>query len=530
MQFVIYNNSVTNPQQLDLTNELSVVRGEGLDPASAAYSDKQFTHSLLREGGVYTLENPNMKEIIFPILVGTGQNLTSSQVAARIQQINQIVNTPGATASWQDDGMSQATYYTLNTGTLDVEYDFREQSGAHFARCKLRLFSQPFVTPASPRFYARASGIGPVLMVSPYASDGSYAVAASTQAGVAGFGGKPYGASTGIFYGGNPSLGGDAPTLLQISYTGPMTKGASLSSVIPYVAVSLLPDSNYQPLITASELDNNGGQWHNLAGAVASTYLTAQTPFSMFFQPFANSASAVPATWAGNHRMFVIARASVATASQPGLYPYLQSIPGPAVQNVVSATVTSWDWGLYDLGTFTLRASEPTPNVAVGWVMPNALTPPADVSAIITLPDYNTWFLNPQQINGTTYGWPLIISAGGAGLFASSNYSNTLLIDDTLPDQFVYAGQSITTFTPSPAVMNASSARITQFSRGVVPRPDPFRSIPILAFMGVGVGRISSTSYLNPTMGIGNGQWLNPQNLPQYAQINVLERARYILS
>ena len=82
------------------------------------------------------------------------------------------------------------------------------------------LFSEPFARTAAPGPLAAASAVSPVLMISPYASGGQYILGASTQAGVAGFGGqqRPLG---GVFYSGNPSLAGDAPALLQIGYAGP---------------------------------------------------------------------------------------------------------------------------------------------------------------------------------------------------------------------------------------------------------------------------------------------------------------------
>src|ERR1017187_7749989 len=108
-------------------------------------------------------------------------------------------------------------------------------------------------------------------MITPYASGGANILGARG----AGFGGVQQ-ASGGVQYFGAPSLAGDAPALLQISYVGPAPKGASQTGTVPYIAVSLLPDQHYQPLITAARLGTGNGFWSvvNQQTAVASSYLT----------------------------------------------------------------------------------------------------------------------------------------------------------------------------------------------------------------------------------------------------------------
>lgn len=549
MLLILNNNSATNPQTLTLSNEIDVQQGQGLDPAAPTYSDKQFTRALLKEGGVYTFEHADMKEVIFPLLVGAGLNLTSSQVAARVQLINNIINTPGATAEWQDDGMSQPTYYPVTTGILDVDYDFRSQSSAHFVRCRLRLFALPFVTPASPRFYAMASGIGPLLMITPYGSNGSLQTGATTINGIAGFGSvpNPYhvtAPSSGVFYGGNPSLAGDAPARLQLTYVGPNQASATGTGLVPVTALSVLPDGNYQPYLnyaftgvvgTATAV---GGL--SLSTAVAGTYSNFTIPpFSAGASGFlvltvsptlttlgTGGASAVPANWAGNHRLFGVMRAS-AIGNVPT--PFIQSIPGPYNQIQSTATISVCDWQLYDLGVYTMRASEVITDSLQFIVYASTAASQAvavDTTAFFSLPDNTTWFLNPAQINGNRYGWPSV-NAVQAAIDNISPYSNTILVDDTIPDQFIAWSNSINK-VPSPAMLGASAAPISAYSRGLVPLPDPKFGIPPIAILGVG----PAFAPLQTTIGgaVGGASWANPQNKPTYAQVNILERARYVLN
>jgi hypothetical protein len=530
---ILSNNSGTNPQSINLTNYLQLALEAKADPASPQFSTRQFTTSLLKEGATFTLENVKLKEQVFPLLIGPNTN--SSLAVATIIAINQILETPGAVAEWQDDGgIVSPTYFTLASGQLDVNYNYRE-SAQHWISCTLRLFSQPYGTTAAPRFYCAASAVGPLLMISPYASGGVQAIAASTQAGVAGFGGRQQGASSGIFYGGNPSLAGDAPAVLQISYTAPVAAAAMTNeqpAAVPYIAVSWLPDANYQPLITASQISTTGWAVRTAGvGAVAGTYLRnasggAGAGDLYTFTPYPGI---VPVTWAGNHRLFAIARASEADTNAQ---PYLQTAQNSAIPFITTATpAAGMDWGVYDLGVFTMRASEHAPNVQVQSMLPG-VSGLLDLTAFVMLPDATTWFLSPPQLltpftaasisPAPAYGW----WPGAAAYFgnrASAPYTNTFLIDDTLPDQFLYQ-QTVQGYAPSIAGMGASSVRITQFTRGIIPRPDPARGLPILAIMGVG------QAYVPPLTFWPGASWPNSQQQPAMAQVSVLERARYTLS
>lgn len=100
--------------------------------------------------------------------------------------------------------------------------------------------------------------------------------------------------------------------------------------------------------------------------------------------------------------------------------------------------------------------------------------------------DNATWFLSPTMLTPSQYGCPQ-----ATHIAPSAPYTNTLVIDDVISDQFLYRGAS-QTFAPSPIGSVWSSARITQYSRGLGPRPDPNNGLPVLAIVGVG-----------PALGIG---------------------------
>lgn len=532
-QLVISSNSVSYPLTLTLDQYMDVDASAGMDPQDPQFTTKVWGRSILKEGATLALEQLTEKELVFPLFIGPVGGFASAPttmggVATLIGQINEILNTPGATLSWQPPGTSQATVFDCLSGQCDVDYSFRREQ-QDWTHIKMRVFSQPLGRRAAPRVYAAASGVGPLLMISPYGSGGGNILTASAT----GFGASPQlgptGASSGITYFGSPSLAGDAPAQLQISYVGPLPRTASNQGVVPYVAVSLLPDQYYQPLITANQITNakNIASTQKQQTAVASQYITVgPSPVSvdvLYFKPLASASVGVEPTlqWAGNHRLLAICRASPA----PG---EIGTQLNPLVSTPTTATVSQQaDWGLYDLGTFTLRPSEaPTVPVAVAMLNNTGTTSAIDLAAFVMLPDNATWFMSPPAIAPATYGYPpgvaLTVGLLQTGALASSPYTNTVLVDDTLSDQFIYSGQS-QTFAPSPIGMAASSGRITQFTRGLVPRPDPRNGLPIVAIVGVGQYGAS------PVGGVSGGSWLNAQSLQTMVQINVLERARYLL-
>ena len=524
-----------NTVRVDLSEKIRASQGEGMDTYNPAFSQRVFSHSLLKEGGTLALESLALKELQFPLRLSDG---SFSGVQEEISLINQAITSPGCVVEWQDFEASQPTYFDLASGQFDIEYSFREGQQGH-TKGLLRLFVQPLGRKAAPRRYATASGVGPLLMISPYASSGVLAINSSTQAGVKGFGGQQQGASSGVFYWGNPSLAGDASAKLQISYVGPLPAGATSAGVIPYVAVSVLPDQNYRPLIGAPYNGSTGDMvTKTAAGAVASTYgsapLAGTTRATRALEFAPTNGLTPPAAWAGNHRLFAIARAS---RGANGASASLVVRPNSLVQSTTERLVPmGLEWALYDLGTFTLRASETPAQV----VKINAEVSPAaggasaalDVTALVMLPDSTTWFMPPPGANASAYGYPPAMEAlNSYPIF--SPYSNTILLDDVLTDQFVYwpAGTS-QTFAPSPIGMVASSGRVTQFTRGIVPKPDPKTGLPIIAILGVAQQYTPSVQ-----AAIGGGEtatlpaasWTSQQTQATYAQVNILERTRYIL-
>lgn len=503
------NNSTVNPITLDLSQYLYLTDDEAPDPYDPAFTQRIFSRSLLKEGATLALTQLVEKEQTWNLLLGPYN--TASAMAIAIQQVNEVLNTPGAVLSWQDDGLSQPTYFDLLTGELQIEYSYRKAQKA-YTKAKLLTFSAPLGRTAGPRAYAAASGLGPLLMISPYASSGKLALAASA----AGFGASggifgPNGASGGISYLGNPSLAGDAPAQLTISYQG--ASEATFGPVQSFV-IAALPGPTYNPLIPGAALTGDGNVIRS-ATAVASAYFSASpigvSPPGANGLYVANNAGlpgpgVPPLSWSGQHRLFAIARASTTLAAASvtaviGLFPDGILVGATTIASIAPLT----DWGLYDLGTYALRPSEPSYNNLNLFM--GAASATVDLTALYSFPDATAWFLSGPRV--------VLPSDAPTAAFDQFPGDNVILVDDTRGDQWLFPAN---TMPPAPpgnlAQYGVDGARVTQYSRGLIPRPDPKAGLPTLALLAVRQAIPGTT---------------NPMNYPTYAQLNVQERTRYIL-
>src|SRR5262249_23092640 len=155
--------------------------------------------------------------------------------------------------------------------------------------------------------------------------------------------------SGGISYWGSPSLGGDAPARLVMTYLG--MPRFNVGQPQPSMSlVSLLPDNQYQPMVNSFlQVDGTLGS----ASVPGRFTYSFRNPGStsrgiVSFAPIPNVASGVPnPLWAGQHRILALARAS-------GTGVQIFTMPNTLVSNPVSASVavSMPAWGLYDLGTF----------------------------------------------------------------------------------------------------------------------------------------------------------------------------------
>jgi hypothetical protein len=488
---VLTSNNPANPQTIDLTNYVVVDPGQGLDPADPAFTQRVWSRSLLKEGATLALEQLVEREMMFPLKLGpiggfgsSPQNLSAT--LGLIQQINQIIETPGATMTWQPPGASQPTTFDILSGLVESAYNYRaEGQGWEFAN--LRVFTQPLGRTGSIRTYALAQGLGPITYVAP----SSY-LQTTPSPGV-------------ITYYGNPSLAGDGPAKLVIT-----TMGASNVNYQGFV--SLFPDSTYPPMSASQITNSNGGFIYTPsapAGVICPLHGFADqidwTPIAQ--GGFQSNNFTPPIGWEGLHRLFVFARASANPASPDNIL-YINGTQGNLT--AVSAGVNSAasiqpgsSWGLYDLGTVSVRASESF-NGAFVSVFKSNPSSFVDIGGMFMLPDNSTWFLQ-TGVNPVT---------------AQSADFGSLILDDIVAEQF--SGGALSSVSPSAPYANqfGGVSKRTSLSRGLVPQPDPKNGLPIIAVCTMPNGSPPATPRV-------------PGLYPPFKSIQVgvwaLERTRYVL-
>jgi hypothetical protein len=345
---------------LDLTQYMDVQPSDGMDPANPQFTQRVWSHALLKEGGVQALENLQLKEMQFPLNLNAGSR---DAVGALLQQVNNMVNAAGQTVQWQDMGSSQPTFFDLAGGQFDIKYDFR-RAGNYWICGLLRLFVQPLGHTATMRLVASAAGTGPLLML-PIPS---------------------------------PVLG-DALAQIQAVVTSGQ---ANVYAPIPGIAV--LPPG-YVPEFQSATLGGSGVLMGG-SGAVASQFLRyTQPPGAPGFSQICAATLPAATPYLGTNRLIAIARGAGMLQSdiggQTGPTSYLASITGATN----SGGAGDSGWQTVDLGPFSIPSSLPQPTqlmIAVLGIAPtNALaTQTIDVCDLIVLPDSNSAFVRTvgQQI------------------------------------------------------------------------------------------------------------------------------------
>lgn len=455
---------------LDLSNYMRVNQGDGLDPANPTFTNKVWARSLLKEGGVQALESLQLKEMQFPLYLSA---TTRDGVAALVQQVNAMINAPGQTVGWQDQGASNMTFYDLASGQFDIHYDFRRAGGNAIIDGLLRLFVQPLGHTATMRLVASAAGTGPLLTL-PIPS---------------------------------PILG-DAPALIRAQVQG------GSAALQRNVAVSVL-QPNYQALYPAPTLPGAGANatFTGGSGAVASQFVRffAGPGVGVPGPQFAGTGAfaQIPATTAyfGQNRVFAIARTSAASAvivlnqySNVGwstfAFPVLAS-------NATSNPLVGTDWQAVDLGIVSIPSSANAISQVVdltpyGYMPSNAATRTLDVSALVVLPDTQTSYINESAMGASNYSLP-----------------RTFDLFDAITGETW--GGATTGWASAPA----PNMHLTPAQRGQIPKLQPALAGPIGASQQIAVFAMGAT----PLSSIGSS--VQPANELISGAVWVRERFRF---
>jgi hypothetical protein len=374
-------------QQLDLTPYLAV-DDDSLNPSDPQFTQKQWSHSLLREGGTEALEHLDLKGTVWPLRLRAS---TRDALNALVESINNLVNTPGMVVSWQDVGSSQPTYFDLASGILTPKYDFRK-AGQQWLPAELQLFFQPLGRTATTRLVASAAGTGPLLML-PIPS----------------------------------AILGDAGALMHaqvICATGPHQ-----------FAVSVLP-AGYQAEFLAASMSANG-VLSGGSGAVASQFIRSSAAPAGALPNIGVATLPSPTPYFGPNRLLAVARTSSTATNYLKAALLVGSMSISLPTTVLVATTgfpgATTAWQLVDLGTFTIPSSAQYPNAQLfvtAGVPSTGATQTVDLTDLIVLPDSNTMFVdsNASPFTSTVAGGTRVYDVDGIALETSLlNTSGQLL-------------------------------------------------------------------------------------------------------
>lgn len=335
---------------LDLTQYLDPQPGNGMDPANPEFSERVFSHSLLKEGGTLALTNLKVKELVFPLYL---KAVSKAALHKLVQQINSALELPGQTASFQDDGATIATVFDLVSGQLDLEYDYR-RAQQNYLHAKLRLFAQPLGLANAPRVLATIAGTAPVMIMNV------------------------------------PTMPlGDQDALLRVSAMA-TTKGAR------YFGMAVLPNASYPCLYTAPS-GLIGGT--NFATKVGGSGAAASQFFRIGSNPggvFTGFLLAGLRAADGPHRLFGIVRnwAASGTTLQYMYTGSQQSFFGPTA---VMPHTASGAWTTIDLGTLRLPppyASTVHTPTTVDLAINVNIASNVDLCAVVSVPDNAAVFID----------------------------------------------------------------------------------------------------------------------------------------
>lgn len=109
---------------LDLSTYARLNPGDGFDPTDRDYLEPGFSDSPVGEGQALVSVDTRNKELVFPLWL-KGANQTKQQAHVLIQRINRELATPNIMVEWQDDGASNSTFYDVEFGRVEQEFNYR---------------------------------------------------------------------------------------------------------------------------------------------------------------------------------------------------------------------------------------------------------------------------------------------------------------------------------------------------------------------------------------------------------------------
>jgi hypothetical protein len=317
--------------EFDVSPFVRVAHEDGMDPADSEYSEPQFSGSpAFGEGQEFAGESVNNRLMPFPVII------SAPNTDALYEQIREIDAelVKGNQVEFRSGGASQSTFFDLEAGRLDIEFEFWLDQAAK-ARGTLHLWTRPRGTTGTTRQVVSVAAGSAAVMQLP---------------------------ATGII--------GDRPALANFE----IRVGLAAASNGRIAAYAVHPHPSFNGLHSPTPgLAQPGAIMRGASGAVGSQFLAipvspttaSGVAYTAFLTP--------PDAHVGRHRVLAIGRSGLNVP----LSIYAEDRFGAALGATALATQTDVNkWQVLDLGEVQVPSrmpgQEPVPTQSVSLVVGGA--------------------------------------------------------------------------------------------------------------------------------------------------------------
>jgi hypothetical protein len=148
--------------ELDLTQYMILVEGEGFDPADGGFLEPMFNDSSTGSGqGLINIDVGN-KEFSFPLHL---KSATKDGLHTLIRSLRLKLDEPGILVEWRDYGATDVTYYDIEFGRFDPDWKFH-RAKKNWVRGVLKVWVRPYGHTATERYAGTGAGSGFMQIVS----------------------------------------------------------------------------------------------------------------------------------------------------------------------------------------------------------------------------------------------------------------------------------------------------------------------------------------------------------------------------
>lgn len=331
---------------IDLSGFVKVAKEDGLDPSGgSAFDEPQFATSPASEGQALVQHTYGNREQPWPVKLNAA---TKDSLHQLVEDINVELDQDGCTIEWRDDGVTNSTFYDVEAGRFEPDYNYRRQVARHLDGV-VRAWVRPFGHTATERIHATAIATN----------------AAAFQFSLP------------------TALDGDAPALLDLR----IKSGSNIPPDGRIVAGAPLPHPSWRAVWTASQIRGPSGPMSAASGAHLGAAAAVDPNSRGWFLPLS------PASIYQGRRLRLLG------VGRSAYYSFNLVAPNGDVISRAQASVafSTQDWGALDFGTFQLP--DGPLSAATYRIVIDDTDPPWNnsLSQINTYPQMSALYLVPED-------------------------------------------------------------------------------------------------------------------------------------